>query len=128
MIKQSIQPVTGLDELRRLLGASQQDYLLKSELPSSRAYLYFTGTLNAVPVVWNACIETMSEYARTHTVADDPQQFIDISVENDVYYLHVGLNLSCIDKATVERSIIMIRNYKRLSVGRHEYGARSKTL
>lgn len=128
MIEKSIQPVVSLDEFNSLLSENQQDYLLQSELPSTKAYLYFTGTLNAATVVWNACIETVSEYARSHAVAEDPQQFIDISIEDDVHYLHIGLNLHCIDQATVERSIIMIRNYKRLSVGRHEYGARSKTI
>lgn len=32
-----------------------------------------------------------------------------------------------IDRAVIERTIIMIRKYRRLKEGLHEYGARSKT-
>jgi hypothetical protein len=34
----------------------------------------------------------------------------------------VGLAVPLIDAATVLRSMIMIRNYKRLRPGRHEFG------
>ena len=78
-------------------------------------------------MVWNASIFTLDEYAKHHAVAADPMQFIEIRLENGVYFIEVGLNVAQIDHAVVERTIIMIRNYKRLRVGRHEYGPRSKT-
>lgn len=45
---------------------------------------------------------------------------------DDIYQLEVGLNVKQIDKAVIERTIIMIRQYRRLQSGCHEYGVRSK--
>jgi len=61
-------------------------------------------------------------------VAEDPKQFIDIEIEGKVYKVTVALNLKQFDQAAVERTIIMVRKYKRLQLGRHEYCARSKTI
>lgn len=124
-----IQPITDQQELQRHLAESHSDYLLQDTiLPADRVRLVFAGRFNGKPVVWNACIETIEAYARHHPVDEDPQQFIDIRRENDAYWIHIGLNLQQIDQAVIERSMIMVRNYKRLCEGRHEYGARSKTL
>lgn len=123
-----IQPITDVQELQRQLVESHSDYLLQDALPASRVQLVFAGPFEGKLVVWNACIETLEAYAKHHRVSDDPQQFIDIRRENRAYWIHIGLNVTHIDQAVIERSIIMVRNYKRLSEGRHEYGARSKTL
>lgn len=123
-----IQPITDVQELQRQLVESPGDYLLLDALPASRVRLVFAGPFKGEAVVWNASIETIGAYAQRHRVDDDPQQFIDIRWENHAYWIHIGLNVQQIDQAVIERSIIMVRNYKRLSEGRHEYGARSKTL
>lgn len=123
-----IQPITDVQQLQRQLVESHGDYLLLDALPASRVRLVFSGPFKGEPVVWNASIETIEAYAKRHRVDDDPQQFIDIRQENHAYWIHIGLNVQQIDQAVIERSIIMVRNYKRLSEGRHEYGARSKTL
>jgi hypothetical protein len=123
-----IQPITDVQELQRQLVESHSDYLLQDVLPADRVRLAFAGLFNGEPVVWNACIETIESYAKHHEVSDDPQQFIDIRRENGAYWIHIGLNVHQIDQAVIERSMIMVRNYKRLREGRHEYGARSKTL
>lgn len=128
MLDSEIQPITDLQELQRRLIENQCDYLLQDVLPANRVRLVFAGPFKDEPVVWNACIETIEAYSQHHRVGADPQQFIDIRRENDAYWIHIGLNLQQIDQAVIERSIIMVRNYKRLSEGRHEYGARSKTL
>jgi hypothetical protein len=36
--------------------------------------------------------------------------------------LTVGLNLTAIDEPTIKKTLIMIRNFKRLKLGRHEWG------
>jgi hypothetical protein len=36
--------------------------------------------------------------------------------------LRVGLDLQRIDRPAIEKMIIMIRNYRNLRYGRHEYG------
>ena len=36
--------------------------------------------------------------------------------------LTVGLNLAVIDEPAIRKTLIMVRNYKRLGFGRHEWG------
>jgi hypothetical protein len=36
--------------------------------------------------------------------------------------IEIGLNLPKIDETTILKTIIMVRQYKRLSHGRHDYG------
>ncbi len=126
--QKSIKAVSNVSNLSNYLLECKQDYLLESDLPVAKAYLKFIGMFHGELVVWNACIRTIDDYAQHYKVADDPLQFIEIGVDNDVCFLQVGLNIPIIDKAALERTILMIRKYKRLQQGRHEYGARSKTL
>jgi len=123
----SIEKDSRLNEFRRVLKIQEKPFLLHTILPSDKVYIEFEGVLDNEPVVWHACIRTMQEYASHHTTPADPMQFINIEVLNGVHKLEVGLNISQIDQSAVERTIIMVRKYKRLRLGRHEYGARSKT-
>ncbi len=123
----TVEKDTGLAEFRQVIKRQEKPFLLHTALPSDKVYLEFEGVLCNEPVLWQACIRTIQEYANCHSVSSDPRQFINIEVLNDVYKLEVGLNIGQIDQSAVERTIIMIRKYKRLRSGRHEYGARSKT-
>lgn len=120
--------MSNVNELRAQLKAQSKEYLLGSELPAVKVYLQVEGVFGGEPVVWNMCIRTIEEYSKNHPISDDPQQFIIIEQKDDVYHIEIGLNVKLIDRPVVERTIIMIRKYKRLSFGRHEYGARSKTV
>jgi len=124
----SIEAISNVASLTNRLFLSGEKYLLESELPATRAYIKFTGIFEGKQVVWNACVQTIDDYAQYNPTTHDPMQFIEIDLEDGVYFLQVGLNVTLIDKPTIERTILMIRNYKRLHQGRHEYGARSKTL
>ncbi len=119
--------MTSPAELQSRLQSLQQEYLLHGDLPAKDIELLFTGDFEGREVVWNARIMTLQEYARHHKVASDPLQFIDIRQQQGKFFIEIGLNIEQIDQAAVERTIIMIRKYKRLRPGRHEYGARSKT-
>ena len=119
--------MTSPAELQSKLDSLQHAYVLQGELPSVDIQLQFLGHFEGQEVAWNARIVTLEEYARHHEVADDPLQFIDIRQHNGAFFIEIGLNIATIDQAAIERTIIMIRKYKRLRPGRHEYGARSKT-
>ena len=50
--------------------------------------------------------------------------FIEIiEADEGIYSLNVGLDLKTIDEAVIKKTIIMIRNYKRLRIGRIEFGS-----
>ena len=40
-----------------------------------------------------------------------------------VFQIQVGLDLPIIDEQVIRKTIIMIRNYKRLAIGRIEFGS-----
>ena len=119
--------ITEIESFRSKLESSGKLFLLRSELPAEKVELQFEGVLNSEAVVWHACVRTVESYSLQNIVSDDPEQFIKIEIIDGRHELEVALNIKIIDQAVLERTIIMIRKYKRLQVGCHEYGARSKT-
>jgi len=124
--------VTGNDmaevnRFRHKLEASEENFILESEIPAGKVYLQFEGVLEGVAVVWHACVQTVKEYSKNSHVDEDPKQFINIEIKDGLHKLDIALNIKQIDQAALERTIIMIRKYKMLRIGYHEYGARSKT-
>jgi len=97
-----------------------RDAELIDPLGGARLQLRFTGPFEGDTVTWNAIFITLS--ASTESPA--PQRnFIEIGDESEHgLTLTVGLNVPCIDAPTVRKAMMMIRQYKRLARGRHEYG------
>lgn len=92
------------------------------------AEFVFDGSFNGKPVRWRCHLETLA-CAASKSRRRLLRQFIEISPQlttdtGEVLELpvHVGLNVPEIDASVIEKTRIMIRNYKRLKVGRHEYG------
>ncbi|MDH5370764.1 MAG: hypothetical protein OEW99_12115 [Gammaproteobacteria bacterium] len=51
------------------------------------------------------------------------KQFIDINpITDDILKLTVALNIDAISTPNIQKMMIMINQYKNLSIGRHEYG------
>lgn len=92
---------------------------------SDLARVRFTGRLLGQEVTWDATLLTLERYARDNPgkAADGVRNFIDIGLEEpEGVALTIGLNVPAIDAPTIQRAIIMVRQYKRLAPGRHEYG------
>lgn len=123
----TVQYMSETEQLRESLRGTGKDYLVHGNLPAEKVDVTFEGTFEKAPVIWNACVMTMNEYARHHEVDEDPRQFIEINRVDGNYVINICLNVSLIDQAVIEKTIIMVRKYKRLHMGKHEYGARSKT-
>lgn len=91
--------------------------------------LEFTGVFEGKEIVWDASIKTLyacflerQASATASMSVAKLHQFIDIKYFNNVYQVEIGLNLKQIDEPAIKRAIIMMRKYKRLHLGRHEYG------
>jgi hypothetical protein len=90
----------------------------------------FAGRFYGRPVRWDAEILTLNERRRRLQAAGEVsggeltlRQFIEIGEETaEGRRLTVGLNLPAIDEPAVRKTMVMIRNYKRLRCGRHDYG------
>ena len=106
------------------------DYLCASAVGDTAVRVFFLGRFKNRTVVWDTTIYTLKRYHQAHTSASvSPQRsfsarpFMEImgSIDGSLR-LKVGLDLPAIDEPTIKKTIIMIRNYKRLKPGRHEWG------
>jgi len=108
------------------LADSGQGYMLVGMPQQERARVRFSGRFQGQPVVWDCDFVTLAaEYAERgkHRPIAGVRNFIEIGeAQSHGVPLRVGLGVACIDRPAIEKMIIMIRNYKRLHPGRHEYG------
>ena len=104
-----------IDTFSARLAASGKDYLLRSGLPGKSAELRFTGSLAGERIIWDARIQAQGR----HSTAP---QFIEVATAGyPLRRVTVGLNVDEIDTAVLHNTIIMLRKYRRLHVGRHEF-------
>jgi hypothetical protein len=114
-------------ELRRL----GKDYLCHSALPAASASVLFLATFQGQAVLWDMTLSTLSHCREIEggnipaTVAGEHKlPFIQISEgKQGVFPIRVGLELELIDEPAIKKSIIMVRNYKRLAIGRIVFGS-----
>jgi len=105
-----------------LYRANDDGYEPQEPLGGDRLKLRFEGRFDGRPVTWEATFYTLGRLAREQP-ATPWRNFIDIGEpRGDSVPLKVGLNVEKLDNRTVIMAITMIRQYKRLRRGRHEYG------
>ncbi len=107
------------------------DFLCNTPLPNAIASVSFLGSFQGLTVRWNMTLVTLANYrvgeVNVGTTSDQNIfccPFIEIKegVE-DMYQIKVGLDLEIIDESVIKKTIIMIRNYKRLAIGLNEFGS-----
>lgn len=99
------------------------DFYCHTELPAGSVTVIFQGTFHGRGVTWEMRLATLSHFRCS---VPDPSlyrcPFIEIKPpETDVVKITVALELPSIDEPAILKTIIMIRNYKRLAVGKHEF-------
>ena len=117
-------------ELAAYLASAGLPYRALSPLGGTCVQVCFLGVFQGQSVAWDAEILTLEEYDQRqgrHAPTPAPvrtwRQFIEIGMHaQQGVALRVGLAVPRIDAATVLRTMVMIRNYKRLRPGRHEFG------
>ena len=116
------------DVFNACLEESDSNYIeLCGDPDLQQVHIRFTGRLQGVTVVWNCQIVTLKEEARRLAERGAGEvtlkRFIEIGKPAETGMpLRVGLNVRQIDAPVIRKTIIMIRNYKNLQPGRHEYG------
>ena len=117
-----------VEALRTRLAKLGNDYICSNRLPGTTATVSFLGQFQGQTVVWEMRLATLAhcQLAEDDAVSTSVQQrytcpFIEVKegVEG-VYQLRVGLALAVIDEPAIKKTIIMIRNYKRLAIGKIE--------
>jgi len=99
--------------------------LLQPVLPQ-QARFAFTGPFGGEETTWDATLLTLDAWQQSQPPETYPVQrhsFIEIGTATtqgrDVC---IVLDIPVIDEAVILRTIIMLRQYKRLRMGRHEFG------
>ena len=119
--------------LKKQLSEKQVDYFCGTLVPAAVATVTFIGPFQGRLIVWNMTLAALAHGRKAvstgitggmaSTVAGYAQPYIEISVGVEgVHMLRVGLDLAEIDEPAIRKTIIMIRNYKRLELGRMAFG------
>jgi len=119
-----------VDALKSQLQKQGCDYICHTRLPDTTASVLFLGQFQGHTVVWNMTLAALAHYrlVAADVIATTESRrvicpFIDIKEKADgEYQLNVGLDLPIIGEPVIKKTIIMIRNYKRLAIGRLEFG------
>lgn len=93
------------------------DYQALTPLDGPELRLRFRGPFEGREIVWDA-------HFITRRASGAAYNCIDIGEEgSEGRQLTVVLDVHCFDVPTVHKAIIMMRQYKRLRRGRHEFGS-----
>ncbi len=106
--------------LKSKLLESGSEFLCFSVLPGKSANVLFIGRFDDREVVWNSSLYSRSKQGGC--------SFMEITPgTGDNMLLRIELAVAMIDETIIRKAIIMIRNYKRLRLGRHEWGQQGVT-
>lgn len=100
-----------------------RDFICTASLPAASVQLRFLGPFRGDTVVWEMRLGTLADWRNTAgNQSSMPCPFIEITegVEG-IFPIKVGLDLVVIDEPVIRKTIIMVRNYKRLVIGKIEF-------
>ncbi len=100
--------------LRAQIARSPDGFVMLEPAGDERLAFAFVGPLHGKEVIWHCELRKLTR----------GPNYIEIAAEQGTTIpLRIGLKLPALDRAAILKTLIMIRNYKRLRPGRHEFGA-----
>ncbi|HEY5604222.1 MAG TPA: hypothetical protein VIM41_14055 [Gammaproteobacteria bacterium] len=94
------------------------EFIAHSAAGECEVNVEFTGWFESRAVVWLAAIRCLPPGA---------QQYIDVQVDNPAYpRIDIGLPLTAINVPDILKTIMLVRQYKNLHRGRHEFSGGRK--
>jgi predicted oxidoreductase len=97
-------------------------YTLLAEPDAGEARFTFSGKFQNQDVIWDATLLTLTRHR-----AGQPapySAFLEIGEQTaHGRAIRVVLDIPAVDEPAILRTIVMVRQYKRLRPGRHEFGA-----
>lgn len=120
----------GVMALESLLAG--RDYVCTCELPAVAASVRFLGPFQGRQVAWNmtlCALQGASGESPSALPGGSSRSFMEVAAAADgAFALTVGLNLAVIDEPTIRKTLVMVRKFKRLELGRHEWGEASQRV
>ena len=107
---------------------STDDYQILAALDDQSAEITFSGNFEGRDVLWCCDFVTLKkEYKRLCSssqagIHPPVRCFIEINAADTDALIRVGLNVPLINESAIKKMILMVRNYKHLRQGRHEFG------
>jgi len=100
------------------------EFTALTALNKKRVDVQFKGKFKNKKIVWNASIFTLDSLLQDKGMQHEEQrQAITIEAAEDNHYkIIIELDVKLITESTVFKTMLMIHNYKKLKVGRHEFG------
>lgn len=98
---------------------------------TGEATFQFKGHLYNQPVTWQCTLQTLDHHYQSLVASRKVSKTESIMLKKFIFIqdelsstpsIHIGLDVDCIDEATIRKTIIMVQNYKKLNAGLHEYG------
>ena len=118
-----------ITNFKQRLTKSGKNFLALSPVPALKVHLQFTGSLDQQEVVWDTTIQTLASHLAEHPHEKPSKQSFEVRSfmqvgppQNGISALKIVLAVPLIDEPTIKKTIIMVRCYKRLKVGYHEFG------
>jgi len=112
-----------IEELNSRLTVSGQSYRVIERKNAAQVSVEYVGEFQQKTVIWQVDIGSIPVMLQERQVQDGRRQYIDIQQLDECHFqANVALNRNSIRDADILATMIMIRKYKRLSLGRHEYG------
>lgn len=99
-------------------------YKLIQQTDSQLAHIQFEGPFQGETVTWDTHFFTLNGYITQHDDTNKIQkQFIDIEpIDSNNLKLTIALKIAEINHQNIQKMMTMVKQYKKLSLGRHEYG------
>ena len=99
-------------------------YTLIKKFNNQHSHITFQGNFQGNKVTWDTHFFSIKGYnAEKNTQQINMKQFIDIKpIKPDTMKLTVALNINEVNDPNIQKMMIMIKQYKNLSIGHHEYG------
>lgn len=105
---------------RHPLACGGIDYVAHDTVGGSRVRVEFAGHFEGRAVIWQATIIAMDRLTA--------RPYIEIRTARDeAPNVEIGLPLDAVDEPAILKTIIMIRHYKNLRRGRHNYRGIAKS-
>lgn len=98
-------------------------FICTDTLPAARAKIRFLGEFMGRRVIWNMQLNAAPHRHNSHK-AEQGSSYTIYKDEALAYHIELHLDVTQIDEPCIQKTLIMIRQYKRLALGHHQWGRR----